>query len=86
MRAGLQPGDIIVDINGVVVTGITDLTKALRLYEAGEEATVTVYRAGARVEAVVTFDEKPRDTANQAPAGTEQTPSEENSGLWPFFP
>lgn len=87
MRAGLQPGDIIVDIGGNTVSSIADLTKVLRLYEAGQEATITVYRAGARVETSATFDEKPRDTATQTPsASPEQTPSDGNSGLWPFFP
>ena len=41
-RAGIRSQDIIVNIAGYDVTGLTDLTLALRRLEAGQTVTVTV--------------------------------------------
>ena len=41
-RAGILAGDIIVNLGGYDVTSVTELTRVLRRFEAGETTTVTV--------------------------------------------
>lgn len=43
-EAGIQAGDIIVAVNGEVVTDQSALTKAVGAFGAGDELTITVYR------------------------------------------
>ena len=58
-RAGLQPKDIIVAVDGSEVRSITDLTRILRNYNAGDTATLTVIRNFVKMELSITLDEKP---------------------------
>ena len=60
-KAGIQPQDIIVDLGGHKVESVSDLLKALRKVDAGQETTVTVYRAGQRVNLKVTPDAKTQE-------------------------
>lgn len=91
--AGLQPKDIITALGDYEVESITDLTRALRKFKAGDTTTLTVYRSGKELTLTVTLDEKPHDTAGQAQESTqEQTPmpSEGSYEDWynyfaPFF-
>ena len=92
-RAGLQPKDIIIDLGGHTVSNITDLTRALRKFKAGDETTVTVLRGGREVTLNIILDEKPQDTGTAAatpqPEGT--MPGSGNYQDWydyffgPFF-
>lgn len=59
-EAGLQAGDIIIEVGGYDVTGINSLSRALRNFKAGDTAAVTVWRSGQRVVLSVTFNEKPQ--------------------------
>ena len=61
-RAGIQAKDIIVDLGGQEITGMTSLTRALRNYKAGDTTTVTVFRSGAQLDLEITLDEKPQTT------------------------
>ena len=61
-RAGIQPKDIIIDLGGHKVSGITSLTKALRNFKAGDTTTITVIRSGGQMELEITLDEKPQAT------------------------
>jgi serine protease DegQ len=45
-RAGLQPGDIVTDINGSGVSGAADVEKALTGIRAGDVLTVIFLRGG----------------------------------------
>lgn len=60
--AGVQAKDIIVNLGGYDIANINDLTRALRKFQAGETAIVTVFRAGKEVNLTITFDEKPHET------------------------
>ena len=60
-RAGIQPKDIIVAVGEEKITTITDLTRALRQYEPGDKAQLTVYRAGQFKTILVVLDERPAD-------------------------
>ena len=75
-KAGLQQGDIIIGFNGSDISSYTDLVAALNKVKAGDTATITVFRAGAQVEASITLDERPTDdeiTARQEQAQNEQS-------------
>jgi serine protease Do len=59
-RAGIQPGDIIIELGGYEVTSLNSLTKALRNFKGGDLSTVRVWRGGKVVVLSITFDEKPQ--------------------------
>lgn len=59
-RAGVKAGDIIVNLGGYDVTCVTDVSRILRKFKAGDATTITVYRSGREVNLSVTLDEKPR--------------------------
>ena len=58
-RAGIQIKDIIVAVGDEQITTITDLTRALREYEPGDKAQLTVYRSGQFMTILVVLDERP---------------------------
>jgi S1-C subfamily serine protease len=58
-RAGLQSKDIITNVGGYDITCMSDLTRALRNFKAGEETTIVVWRSGQWLVLKITFDEKP---------------------------
>ena len=60
-RAGIREKDIIVAVGDEEITSITDLTRALRGYEPGDKAKLTVYRAGQYQTIFVVLDERPAD-------------------------
>ena len=67
-EAGLQAKDIIVKLGDYEVGSLTDLTRALRNFKAGDTTTITVYRAGMEKVFTITLDEKPADTNATEPA------------------
>ena len=60
-RAGIQPKDLIVKLDTYEVGSVTDLTRALRNFKAGDTTTITVVRSGQELTLDITLDEKPRD-------------------------
>ncbi len=82
-KAGIQPKDIVIDLGGTTIRNRTDLTRALRNYDAGDTTTVTVIRSGKEVTMDITLDEKPQeDTASQIPQPDENMPSEGSYDEW----
>ena len=69
-RAGLKAGDIIVGLGGYSVESLTDLTRALRKFKAGDSTQITVFRSGAEVTLDITLDEKPVDTDSAQQGGS----------------
>lgn len=59
-QAGVKAGDIIVNLGGYDVKSVTDISRILRKFNAGDTTTITVYRSGREVNLSVTLDEKPR--------------------------
>ena len=57
-RAGLQDGDIVIQIGGMQVENSTDLREALRQYGAGDSADLVLYHAGDQKTVTVVFDER----------------------------
>ena len=78
-RAGIQPKDIVIGLDDITVGNVTDLTRALRKYKAGDTATVKLIRGGREMTLEITLDEKPQQTPQaetqpQQPAQTPQAP------------
>jgi putative serine protease PepD len=55
--AGLQKGDIVVEFDGLPITGKTDLTAQVKVLPGGTDAEVVYVRDGKRYTATVTVDE-----------------------------
>ena len=60
-KAGIQTGDIILSLGEYEISCYADLSRALREFAPGDETTVEIYRAGARMTLKVVFDERPSD-------------------------
>ncbi len=58
-RAGLQPGDIITEIDGTKVTRGGDLRRALRARRPGDTVTLRVRRESGETEVKVKLEEAP---------------------------
>lgn len=58
-EAGLQPGDIIVAIDGVAVESMDQLVLEIRKHEVGDTVTVEYYRDRDRKQATAVLEEKP---------------------------
>jgi serine protease Do len=58
-RAGLEPMDIIVALEGDSVTNTSDLQQLIYQYKVGQKVTVTVYREKRKVDLEVTLDKMP---------------------------
>jgi len=70
-----------VALNGETVGSITELTRALRNYNAGDTVTVTVIRGGVNMDISVTLDEKPQTQAS-VPSSDIPMPSEGDFEEW----
>ena len=82
-RAGIHVKDIIIDLGGTKVSNITDLTRALRHFKAGDSTTITVVRSGSQVTLDITLDEKPHDnTTVTIPENDAEMPSEGDYDEW----
>jgi S1-C subfamily serine protease len=57
--AGLQPGDLIIAIDGESVTEIASFVATLQSHKPGDEVTLTVIRNGEESQIVVTLTEHP---------------------------
>ncbi|MBQ7801481.1 MAG: trypsin-like peptidase domain-containing protein [Oscillospiraceae bacterium] len=66
--AGVQAKDIIIGLGGYDVESNTDLTRALRKFEAGDTTTIRVYRGGQELTLTITLDEKPHEDAASSEA------------------
>ena len=87
-RAGIQPGAIILKLDDVEIATVSELTRALRRYEPGDTATITVYRDAKALQLKITFDEKTMDTGavsqETEPATTEGSQNEDEGWYDPF--
>ena len=76
-HAGIQPKDIVIGLDDHKVTNVTELTRVLRNYKAGDTATVKLIRSGKEMTLEITFDERPQQT--EEPASQQQSPMPEGS-------
>lgn len=59
--AGIQPKDIIVALGEYEISNISELTRVLRKFEAGDTTTITIYRGGQQLVLDITLDAKPEN-------------------------
>ncbi len=59
-KAGVQVDDVITSLGGYEVENLTDLTRALRNFEAGDKVEISVYRDGETLVLEAVLDEKPK--------------------------
>lgn len=81
-RAGVQPKDIVIGLGEHKVGNITDLTRALRNFKAGDTTIITLIRSGQEMTLEITLDEKPHETETPAPQPDSQMPSDGNYEEW----
>ncbi|MBR2420906.1 MAG: trypsin-like peptidase domain-containing protein [Oscillospiraceae bacterium] len=83
-KGGIQAKDIITEVGGYPVTSVSDLTRVLRKFAAGDTVSVEVYRGGQTKTLTVTLDEKPREEAAAQPESQlpQQRPSDEEFQNW----
>ena len=84
-RAGMKVKDLIVALDGKEISSITDLTRGLRAYKAGDTVTITVIRDGIRMDLVVTLDEKPVSTTQPETPAPEDMPEGDYDAWYDFF-
>ena len=78
-KAGIEVKDIITDVGGHSVSNITELTRALRNFKAGDTTSITVNRGGKQLTLEITLDERPQQTDEQTPEATQ--PAQGSSGF-----
>lgn len=77
-KGGIQSGDIITEVGGYSVTSVSDLTRVLRKFAAGETVSVEVYRSGQTKTVSVVLDEKPHEeTQPQTEQAPQQIPAQQ---------
>ena len=81
-KAGVQVKDIITELGGYSVNNVTDLTRALRNFKAGDTTTVTVSRSGSQVTLEITLDERPQETKNDTQQSPENMPESGDFDEW----
>lgn len=64
-ESGLEPGDCIVQINGLNIESSNDLSQSIKSYSAGDTVTLTVIRNGQTVEVNAVLGEKVPQSVQQ---------------------
>jgi serine protease Do len=62
-RAGIQPGDVIVGVNGKLVGGASELTRSISSVPPGGKATLSLFRSGKKRDVQVTVAQRPDEEA-----------------------
>lgn len=81
-RGGIQSKDIITEVGGYSVTSVSDLTRVLRKFNAGDAVSVEVYRSGQNKVLSVVLDEKPREEPAEE---TQPRQSQQGGSYWDPF-
>ena len=81
-KAGIQSGDIIINVGGYDVGSVSELTRVLRKFEADQSVVVTVYRKGREVTLSVVLDPKPEEITEQPQQQTIPMPGDEGFEDW----
>ena len=78
-NGGMLAKDIITEIGGYPVTSVSDLTRVLRKFRAGDQVSVEVYRNGQFKTLTLVLDEKPQEE-QQPHKQTQQLPQQQMPG------
>jgi serine protease Do len=74
-KAGLQPGDVIVQFDGKAIDKVSDLPRLVGGTKPGSRSSVTVFRRGKELRLPITIAEVPSDDAQVAQAGGDSSAS-----------
>ena len=82
-QAGLQAGDVIVELDGEAMEDPAELRSTVASRGAGVQTTLGLIRGGQRLEAQVTLGELPSEhqTASNGPSSPQGNPAAPSSGL-----
>lgn len=84
--AGVQVKDIIVALGEFEVSNVSELTRVLRNFSAGETTTITVYRGGQKLVLDITLDAKPGgDEQSAQPSFPEEKPEGNFEEWYEYF-
>jgi len=61
-KAGIQPGDVIISLNGQDIDRVAELQRLIRMHKPGETVDVGVMRYGKKLDFKVTLAEAPSDS------------------------
>jgi serine protease Do len=75
-QAGLQPGDVVLAIEGRAINDATDLTTTLARRQPGEQLTFSIWRDGRQTNVRVRLGEFPRPQPRTASTGDAVDPSD----------
>ncbi len=78
-EAGIERGDVIVDVNGEEIEGVRVLQRKIMGFSPATEITLGIIRDEERIELDVTLKEMPEDTAE---APVEEEEEEEGEASW----
>ena len=88
-RGGIRAKDIITEVGGYPVSSVSDLTRVLRKFTAGQSVSVEIYRAGQIKTLTVTLDEKPHEEPVQETQPQQTQPQQPqqwgSEGYWDPF-
>ncbi|MBR3555955.1 MAG: trypsin-like peptidase domain-containing protein [Oscillospiraceae bacterium] len=82
-KAGMQQGDVILELGGKAVANTTELASVKKDYKAGDSCEVTVWRSGKTLKLTVIFDEEPAQTED-VPAAAQEEPREAPADEWGY--
>ncbi|MDE6091502.1 MAG: PDZ domain-containing protein, partial [Ruminococcus sp.] len=74
--AGIQKGDVIIDIEGEAITNATELNKIKNNYKAGDTIKITISRAGEDITVEMVLQEANADKFTDNPLDNETDASE----------
>lgn len=72
-KGGIQAGDYIIELNGKVIKGVSELQREVGYLPSGEKASFKVIRGGKEVSVSVKIEERSNDSGS------------DNAKLWPGF-
>lgn len=78
-KAGIQTDDIVLELQGVAVTGATELMNRIAMQKPGTEVELTILRDGKRKTVTVTLDKRPDGVE---PASEDESKAEDKLGLY----
>ncbi|MGH7570250.1 MAG: Do family serine endopeptidase [Gemmatimonadota bacterium] len=80
-RAGLQPLDVVLEVEGRTVSTPSELQQAIAFHEPGDEVELTVWREGEEETVEVTLGERPPLSEQETLASREATSREAALGM-----
>ena len=82
-KAGMQQGDVILELGGKAVANTSELASVKKDYKAGDSCEVTVWRSGQTLKLTVTFDEEPAQVED-VPADRQEEPRQDPGDEWSY--